>query len=216
MNYYQHHIGDFDKATRHLTRLERSIYRDLIELYYDIERPLPNDLPWICRKIIANSNDEATCVERMLNEFFNLEANEGVHSRCENEIYKYHNSTSQKAAAGRASALKKSEKQQQTIDARSTNVEQLLNGCATNQEPITNNHKPITNKKQKTVTPSASLFVFPEGFPVDEWDAFVEMRKAAKKAMTDHAKEQLSSSQEAQSLFRTRVLIPFHQAEVEA
>ena len=44
-------------------------------------------------------------------------------------------------------------------------------------------------KKQKPVPPSASLFVLPEGFPVDEWEAFVEMRKAAKKAMTDHAKE---------------------------
>ena len=29
MNFYQHHIGDFNNATRHLTRLERSIYRDL-------------------------------------------------------------------------------------------------------------------------------------------------------------------------------------------
>ena len=30
MNYYPHHIGDFDYATRHLTRVERSIYRVLI------------------------------------------------------------------------------------------------------------------------------------------------------------------------------------------
>ncbi|MCY3212700.1 DUF1376 domain-containing protein, partial [Acinetobacter baumannii] len=27
MNYYQHHIGDFNNATRHLSLIERAIYR---------------------------------------------------------------------------------------------------------------------------------------------------------------------------------------------
>jgi len=32
MNYFPLHIGDFNSATRHLSRLERSIYLDLIML----------------------------------------------------------------------------------------------------------------------------------------------------------------------------------------
>ena len=40
MHYYSHNIGDFNNSTRHLTRVERSLYRDLIELYYDSEQPL--------------------------------------------------------------------------------------------------------------------------------------------------------------------------------
>lgn len=41
MKHYPHHIGDFDKATRHLTRIERSVYRDLIDLYCETEKPIP-------------------------------------------------------------------------------------------------------------------------------------------------------------------------------
>jgi uncharacterized protein YdaU (DUF1376 family) len=89
MKYYQHHIGDFDKATRHLTRLERSVYRDLIELYYDTEQPLTLDRAALCRKIIARSNEESTAVEQVLNEFFTETPTGWYHERCESEIEKY-------------------------------------------------------------------------------------------------------------------------------
>jgi len=144
MRSYQHHIGDFNNATRHLNRLERSLYRDLIELYYDTEKQLSDDLQWICRRIVAN--DCSTDVERLLNEFF-LKTPEGwYHDRCEHEIEKYHNLTSQKAIAGKASAAKRAEKRQQA-----------LNGCSTavtNQEPRTKNQEPI-NTKQNTVRAKA-------------------------------------------------------------
>lgn len=52
MNFYPHHIGDFNNATRHLTRVERSVYRDLIELYYDTECPLNNDLEKLFRRAL--------------------------------------------------------------------------------------------------------------------------------------------------------------------
>ncbi|MGE8450704.1 MAG: DUF1376 domain-containing protein, partial [Pseudomonadales bacterium] len=37
MNHYPHHIGDFNTATRHLSRLERAIYRDMRDMYCDTE-----------------------------------------------------------------------------------------------------------------------------------------------------------------------------------
>lgn len=142
MNYYPHHIGDFDKATRHLTRIERSIYRDLLDLYYDTEKPLPLDLDVICRKVIARTNDESTAVEQVLNEFF-YKTDEGWHQeRCDHEIDKFHANTSQKSEAGKASAQKRAEKKQRLLNARSTPVEFPFNGNSTNQEPVTSNHKP--------------------------------------------------------------------------
>ncbi len=39
MYYYQHHIGDYAAATRHLSWLEYTAYRCL-ELYYRREKPL--------------------------------------------------------------------------------------------------------------------------------------------------------------------------------
>jgi uncharacterized protein YdaU (DUF1376 family) len=147
MNYYQHHIGDFDKATRHLSRVERSVYRDLIELYYDTEQPLTLDRSALCRKIIARSNEEVAAVEQTLNEFFTETATGWYHDRCETEIERYRNSTSQKAQAGKASALKRAAKKQQAFNEDRTDAERTLNECATNHKPITNNQEPINPPK---------------------------------------------------------------------
>ena len=150
MHYYQHNIGDFDKDTRHLSRVERSIYRDLIEYYYTIEKPLPLDLQVICRKIIAKSNEESTSVEQVLNEFFNETPIGWYHVRCEEELERFRCSTSQKSEAGKASAAKKKEKLQQAINGKSTSVEQTFNGASTKQETINNIHKPLNkNTKEK-------------------------------------------------------------------
>jgi len=83
MNYYPHHISDFNNATRHLSRLERSIYRDLIELYYDSEEPIEDDLSKIARKIIATSPEERSAIETILDEYFSLVHGFWFHERCE-------------------------------------------------------------------------------------------------------------------------------------
>lgn len=149
MNHYPHHIGDFDRATRHLTRLERSIYRDLIELYYDTEARLPLDRAWLCRKILARSNEESTAVEQVLNEFFNETVSGWYHARCEEELDKYRANNSQKAQAGKASAAAKARKRQQALEREgngsSTGVEQTYNGTPTNQ-----NHQPEPEPEPKT------------------------------------------------------------------
>lgn len=89
MKHYPHHIGDFDRATRHLTRLERSVYRDLIDLYYDTEQRLTLDMQALCRRIIARTNEEVTAVEQALNEFFTETPTGWYHERCEAEIEAY-------------------------------------------------------------------------------------------------------------------------------
>lgn len=89
MHYYPHYIDDFNAATRHLTRLERSIYRDLIDTYYDTEKPLRNDLRALGRKIIANSDEELAALETILNEYFILTDEGWRHERCETVIAEY-------------------------------------------------------------------------------------------------------------------------------
>ena len=148
MFHYPHHIGDFDKATRHLTRLERSIYRDLMDFYYEIESQLPLDINFICRRILANSNEERTAVEQVLSEFFHKTPDGWYHKRCDAEIDKFHANISQKSAAGKASAEKRALKLQRAINGRSTGVQREVNGTPTNQEPITYNQEPIKEKKR--------------------------------------------------------------------
>jgi uncharacterized protein YdaU (DUF1376 family) len=160
VNYYSHHIGDFDRATRHLTRIERSIYRDLLDVYYETEQPITLDLVKLKRKILANSEQESTAVEQVLNEFFTETPSGWFHSRCDEEILAYWSNNSQKSNAGKASAAARATRKQQalngnltaaetnneqTFNGRSTDVQRTFNGTPTNQEPITNNQEPITN-----------------------------------------------------------------------
>lgn len=168
MNYYPHHIGDFDRATRHLTRIERSIYRDLLDVYYETEQPITLDLVKLKRKILANTEQESTAVEQVLNEFFTETPIGWFHSRCDEEILAYKSNNTQKSAAGRASAAARAARKHQALNGNSadvlshveqtfngnpTDVERTLNGTSTalqltkNQEPVTNNQEPITNIK---------------------------------------------------------------------
>jgi uncharacterized protein YdaU (DUF1376 family) len=161
MKHYPHHIGDFDRATRHLTRIERSIYRDLIDLYYDTEQPLTLDREKLCRRILARSNEESTAVEQVLNEFFTETQNGWYHVRCEDEIEAYRANNSQRAMAGKASAEAKRLKKIQALNGNSTPVERSLksvetndNGASTNQstnQPI--NHQPSTTHCASVLKP---------------------------------------------------------------
>lgn len=141
MHYYNKNIADFNNATRHLTRQERSIYSDLLELQYDIETPLPNDLDWICKRVLAISPSERTDVEQMLNEFFD-ETDEGwSNARCELEISKYRDKAEKAYKAGKASGKARRRNKKPN---KNNNIKDDTNGCSSGVEP-TNNHKPITN-----------------------------------------------------------------------
>ncbi len=89
MNYVELHIGDYEKATSHLTACEDGIYGRLIRRYYDTESPLPLDIKALQRFVRARARDERDAVETVLVEFF-IKADDGWHhKRCDEEIAKY-------------------------------------------------------------------------------------------------------------------------------
>lgn len=150
MNYYQHHIGDFNNDTRHLTRVERSLYRDLIELYYDKESPLTCDVKTLSRLMMARTTDEKKALTAVLDEYFTLSGDLYHNSRCDIEIAKYRANNSAKARAGKASAAAKKKVKEALINACSTGVKQPTEQAATDVQQ-TKNHKPVTkNRKPRT------------------------------------------------------------------
>jgi len=151
---YFFHVGDFDRATRHLNRIERSVYRDLIDLYMDTESMLDADLQRLCRRIIATTEQESTAVEQVLNEFFILTDNGWFNSRCDEELNAYKSNKSHKSDAGKASAEAKRLRKQQVIESNrcSTGVQQVLNSVSTERQ-LTSNHKPVTNNQEREPTP---------------------------------------------------------------
>lgn len=89
MNYVELHIGDYDKATAHLTACEDGIYGRLLRRYYDTEAPLPLDLKVLQRLVRARAKDEREAVETVLDEFFQKREDGWHHPRCDEEIAKY-------------------------------------------------------------------------------------------------------------------------------
>ena len=60
MNYYNRHLGDYAKDTRHLTMLEHGAYCLLLDYYYATEKPIPDNR---CERIAnAHSSDEIAAV----------------------------------------------------------------------------------------------------------------------------------------------------------
>ncbi|MCP5244840.1 MAG: YdaU family protein [Burkholderiales bacterium] len=153
MHSYQHHIKDFNNATRHLTRVERSLYRDAIELYYETEQPLPaDDFDRLARRLMAVTDEEKTALKMVLDEFFDLTGNVYSHDRCDEEIEKFHNAQTAKSVAGKASAEARRKRQEARKESRKkqnlTDVEQPLNSVDTEDQQNATNHKPITKNQE--------------------------------------------------------------------
>ena len=174
MHYYQHHIGDFIKDTSFLTNEEVGIYLKLLWLYYDTEQPLPNSIFELSMKV--NARDRQEVISGILDMYFTLQNEEWHHKRCDKEISFYKQQLETASKAGKASAAKRA------LNKNSTVVERSLDSCSTvvqptnNQEPITNNHKPIKDK--------ATVVATPDGVSSSVWDDFVKHRKAKKAQIT--------------------------------
>jgi uncharacterized protein YdaU (DUF1376 family) len=159
MNYYQFHIGDYASHTRNLSHMEDLAYRRLLDEYYLHEKPLLCGVEAIARQI--GMREYATEVKFVLECFFNLTDEGWINPRADAEITKYR----EYAIAGKRGAEKRWGKAPDSLP---------------NEGPmLTNNHKPITNKK--------NIYAPPDGVDVSVWNDFVVLRKAKKAAITDTA-----------------------------
>jgi uncharacterized protein YdaU (DUF1376 family) len=167
VNYYPHHIGDFNAGTVRLSQLERWIYRDMIEVYYDTEQPLPADLNAVCKKIGARGDEQRAIVQELLDDKFTLKDDGYHHARCDAEIAEYH----AKADVARENGKKggRPKKANQNPEKPSgflsgSYPDAMRNpdetGSQANQEPRTNNQEPVTKDKDTARSSSASASRF--------------------------------------------------------
>jgi len=185
MNFYPHHIGDFNSATRHLTRVERSVYRDATELYYDTESVLTDDLVRLQKKLLCRSDEEKQALIDVLDEFFDLHDDGYFHARCDKEIAKYRANTSAKAKAGIASAKARKQKAAER-QRNSTRVKQSVN-----EIQLTNNQEPLTNNQEPYIKEAANAFCVDDCF--DEFWGKWPKRGDTKKTAFDKYKTKCKS-----------------------
>jgi uncharacterized protein YdaU (DUF1376 family) len=166
MHYYQFNIADYRKDTAHLSIVEHGIYRQLLDLYYLEEKPIPKETQWVIRRLSLGSDSDILALNNVLSDFFKLENDGYHHARCDAEIASYHANAEKNRANGKKGGRPKktqneteSSTYQNTENPEKTQWVNLANPTETqpkgNQEPLTNNHKPITNNQLKT-TPAQS------------------------------------------------------------
>lgn len=86
MNYYSRHLGDYAKATGHLSMLEHGAYTILLDVYYTTEEPIPAERAH--RLARARTDEERAAVDAVLADFFDLDVQAGVwrNKRADEEI----------------------------------------------------------------------------------------------------------------------------------
>jgi uncharacterized protein YdaU (DUF1376 family) len=107
MNYFEFHVGDWVKATRHLTLTEEGVYLRLVLRYYEEQEPLPADLAKVQRLAGVRTGLDRRAVETVLAEFFELRADGYHHTRCDEVLQAYEKFCESQSVKGKAGAAAK-------------------------------------------------------------------------------------------------------------
>ena len=169
MHYYQFHIGDYISHTIHLSSEEDLAYRRLLDMYYDTEQPIPNNIPLVSRRLRLGSD----VVQSVLDEFFTLSDQGYKNLRADLEIREYHAFIDKQRNNGKLGGRPKKTQRKPTANPDQSQKKP-------NQEPLTTNQQ--INKGATEVA-----FVFPDWVPLETWNQFLAMRKRIKKPPTDYA-----------------------------
>jgi len=170
MNYYPFHIGDFRSGTVNMTRQARWIYRDMLDVYYDSEKPLTLDFDGLCDSIGVDSEEERKIVERLLRFKFTRGDDGYQQEICDKVIAEYHG----KAETARSNGKLGGRPKKATGGAIEANIKpsgfqsgsnvdatcnQSESQSEANQEPITINQEPATKDIHVADAPSVSVAV---------------------------------------------------------
>ena len=146
MHYYKFNIADYRKDTSHLSTLEHGVYRQLIDWQYLDEKPIPLETQVVSRRLRLATQDEQKALENILSEFFERSEDGYFQKRIKVEILDYQENAEKNRRNGKLGGRpSKTQSVSSGLD-----LETQTKG---NQEPITNNHKPITNLKDTSQAP---------------------------------------------------------------
>ena len=166
MHFYQFHIGDYKSHTHHLSPMEDLAFRRLLDHYYLHEAPIKQRD--IARQIGMRDNEQE--VLTVLNEFFVSTDKGFVNPRADEEIAKYRK-FSEDGKKGAAKRWHKDGNGEANSPPNATPI------ATNNQEPITNNHKPIKER--------ATCVACPHDVSPQVWQDWLQLRKTKKASVTE-------------------------------
>ena len=151
MHYYQFNIGDYRKDTIHLSRIEHSIYRDLIDWYYLEETPIPKETQVVIRRLRLGCESDILMLSNVLNDFFVLTDDGYRHGRIDEDIAEYHIQCDKNKKNGIKGGRPKAKKTQSVTTGLPV-APQVDATANPNHKPLTTNHEQLTNYSVTNVT----------------------------------------------------------------
>ena len=190
MHYYQHNIGDYRRDTAHLSLLEHGVYRQLLDMYYLSESPIPRETQLVFRRLSARTQDEQKAVEIILNEFFLLTDEGWMHKRCSKDIGEYHQKAIIARENGRKGGRPKSSGNDEDQDVEPKKTQSVIFGLAKenqNKPELINQltNKPINQLKEK-INKKENKNLFFDVTDQTQLD-FKKLRSAKKAPITERA-----------------------------
>lgn len=158
MHHYQHHIGDYDAATVHLSWDEDLAYTRLLRVYYRDESPIPADLDQAARLIRVDTKARKIAMQAVLNEFFTLTEDGWINKRCEVEIGKFQ----EKSHKAKSSANERWSKSRRNANAYANAM------LTANRQPLTNK-TPLPPKGGSPKTAGISLSDLSDPEAIQRW-----------------------------------------------
>ena len=141
MHYYKFNIGDFDKSTRHLSIIERGLFRDILDLYIKDEKPVTDNLKKLERLLCVKSKAEKEALQNVLDDFFVL-TDDGYYSDyCQSIL----NDTTDRVEASRENGKKGGRPSKQTQSESKADVKQSESQSKPNENLDETQNKPSNN-----------------------------------------------------------------------
>lgn len=164
MHYYQYNIKEFRAGTWNMSRLARSLYRDMLDIIYDTEKPLPDSLDIICQELgVTTAEERETVAGLLIRKFVQVEGGY-MNERAATEIVEYH----KKADTARENGKGGGRPRKPKANPEQTGKESTENPAGSSSEPTANpaetgskaNQEPITSNQDKTPhTPQGGIGV---------------------------------------------------------
>jgi uncharacterized protein YdaU (DUF1376 family) len=101
MHYFKFNISDFRAGTHTMRRMARYIYREMLDIYYDTERPLTANLDDLFDLLGLETPEEMVMLQKNLKAKFVQTPAGWEHPRCAKEIADYKLNAAKAAANGR-------------------------------------------------------------------------------------------------------------------
>lgn len=173
MNFYPFSIGDYARATRHLSWDEDIAYRRMIDIYYEREAPLPADKRQIFRLLMATCARHKQAIEAVLAEFFTL-GDDGYHnSRCDEEIERFRKKGAKAAQSAEARWRNANASRGEAITHSEGNADAMRTHSEGNA-----NQEPRTKNQERVITETAQPYdLAPEAGRCSDLET--KLRKAA-------------------------------------